>query len=48
MKAEQRAKLEVAAKIQSLWEEQAKGRAARKEKGEETIRDKLDGILGRK
>jgi hypothetical protein len=47
LKAEQRANLEVANKLQGMWDEQAKERAARKEKGEDTIGDKLRSLVGK-
>jgi hypothetical protein len=47
MKAEMRAKAEVASRIQGLWEEQAKEREARRIQGKETIADKIAALFGR-
>lgn len=45
LRAEHRAKAEMALRIQGLWQEQAKEREARKAKGEETIFDKFKSIV---
>jgi hypothetical protein len=47
LRAEFRAKAEVAGHIQSIWQKQAKEREARKAEGKETIVDKLKGIAGK-
>ncbi|KAI3338295.1 hypothetical protein F4824DRAFT_460407 [Ustulina deusta] len=44
-KAEQHAKAEVASKVQSLWQQQALERQMRKQKGEETMWDKVAGVF---
>ncbi|KAK3694589.1 hypothetical protein B0T22DRAFT_488080 [Podospora appendiculata] len=46
LRAERRANLELSTKIHGLWEEQAKERAARKERGEQTLVDKVRGVFG--
>ncbi|KAK3336228.1 hypothetical protein B0T19DRAFT_33151 [Cercophora scortea] len=46
LRAERRANLELSSKVQGLWEEQAKERAARKERGEQTLVDKVRGVFG--
>lgn len=48
MKAELRAKTEMASKIQGLWQEQAKERETRKTEGKETVYDKVVGLIGTK
>ncbi|KAK0632261.1 hypothetical protein B0T14DRAFT_490653 [Immersiella caudata] len=47
LRAEFRAKAEVAGRIQSIWEEQAKEREARKAEGKETMVDKVKGLVGK-
>lgn len=47
LRAEFRAKAEVAGRIQSIWQEQAKAREARKAEGKETMGDKLKGFIGK-
>jgi transketolase len=47
LKAEHRATREVAEKIQSIWDEQAKERASRKEKGQDSVLDKLASLVGK-
>ncbi len=47
LKAEHRARAEMAAQIQTIWQEQAKEREARKAEGKETIMDRVKGILGK-
>ncbi|KAK3329592.1 hypothetical protein B0H66DRAFT_597167 [Apodospora peruviana] len=47
LKAEHKAKAEMAARIQELWAEQAKEREARKAEGRETIGDKVKGFFGK-
>jgi hypothetical protein len=46
LRAEHRAKAELAAKVQGLWQEQAKEREARKAEGKETIMDKFSALVG--
>ncbi|KAK4240980.1 hypothetical protein C8A03DRAFT_30949 [Achaetomium macrosporum] len=46
LRAEHRANAEMAAKIQGLWQEQAKEREARKAAGKETIMDKFSALVG--
>ncbi|KAK3996806.1 hypothetical protein QBC44DRAFT_121836 [Cladorrhinum sp. PSN332] len=46
LKAEHKANAEMAARIQGLWQEQAKEREERRVKGEETVFDKFKGYLG--
>ncbi|KAK4151682.1 hypothetical protein C8A00DRAFT_16955 [Chaetomidium leptoderma] len=46
LRAEHRAKAEMAAKIQGLWQEQAKEREARKAEGKETIFDRFSALAG--
>ncbi|KAL2158057.1 hypothetical protein VTH06DRAFT_4867 [Thermothelomyces fergusii] len=45
LRAEHRAKAEVAMQIQKLWEEQAREREARKAEGKETIMDKFESMV---
>ncbi|AEO70477.1 uncharacterized protein THITE_2121980 [Thermothielavioides terrestris NRRL 8126] len=45
LRAEYRAKAEMAAKIQGIWQEQAKEREARRAEGKETIFDKFAGLF---
>jgi hypothetical protein len=45
IKAELRAKAEVASKVQSLWRQQELERQMRKEKGEETMWDRVAGVF---
>ncbi|GAB1310514.1 Autophagy-related protein 6 [Madurella fahalii] len=45
LRAEHRAKVEMATRLQGLWQEQAKEREARKEKGQETIFDKFRSVV---
>jgi len=47
LKADWKAKAEVATKVQGLWKEQAEAREARKAEGKETIVDKVKGVFGR-
>ena len=47
LRAEYRAKAEVAGRLHALWEEQAKEREKRKAEGTETITDKVKGLFGR-
>ncbi|KAK0656751.1 hypothetical protein B0T16DRAFT_318020 [Cercophora newfieldiana] len=47
LRAEFRAKAEVAGRIHSIWQEQAKEREARKAEGKETITDKLKDLVGK-
>jgi hypothetical protein len=47
LKADWKAKAEVATKVQGLWREQAEAREARKAEGKETIVDKVKGVFGR-
>ncbi|KAL2154725.1 hypothetical protein VTH82DRAFT_3401 [Thermothelomyces myriococcoides] len=44
LRAEHRAKAEMAMQIQKLWDEQAKEREARKAEGKETIMDKFESL----
>lgn len=46
VRAEWRAKAEVASRVQDLWKKQEEERQARKEKGEETLWDKVSGTFG--
>ncbi|KAI1392819.1 uncharacterized protein F4822DRAFT_142127 [Hypoxylon trugodes] len=46
IRAEWRAKAEVASRIQDLWKKQDEERKARKERGEETLWDRLSGTFG--
>jgi hypothetical protein len=46
LRAEHRANVEMAVKIQGLWQEQAKEREARKAAGKETIMDKFSAVVG--
>ncbi|KAK4159155.1 hypothetical protein QBC43DRAFT_248047 [Cladorrhinum sp. PSN259] len=46
LKAEHKANAEMAARIQGLWQEQAKEREERRVKGQETVFDKFKGYLG--
>ncbi|KAK3309977.1 uncharacterized protein B0T15DRAFT_19980 [Chaetomium strumarium] len=46
LRAEHRANAEMAARIQGLWQEQAKEREARKAAGKETIMDKFSAMVG--
>jgi hypothetical protein len=46
LRAEHRAKMEMATQIQGLWQEQAKEREARKAEGKETIFDKFSALVG--
>ncbi|KAL2127937.1 hypothetical protein VTI74DRAFT_3719 [Chaetomium olivicolor] len=46
LRAEYRAKAEMATQIQSLWQEQAKEREARKAEGKETVFDKFTALVG--
>lgn len=45
LRAEYRAKAELAGHVQSIWQEQAKEREARKAQGKETIGDKVRGLF---
>ncbi|KAI1378741.1 hypothetical protein F4677DRAFT_378040 [Hypoxylon crocopeplum] len=45
VRAEWRAKTEIAARVEDLWKKQEQERKARKEKGEETMWDKLSGAF---
>lgn len=45
LRAEHRAKAEMAAQIQGVWEEQAKAREARKREGKETLLDKWTSFV---
>ncbi|KAI1328880.1 hypothetical protein F5Y16DRAFT_367532 [Xylariaceae sp. FL0255] len=45
-KAEVRAKAEVASRVQGLWKQQEEERKMRKERGEETLWDKVAGAFG--
>lgn len=47
LRAEYRAKLELAGRVQSIWQDQAKEREARKAEGKETIGDRVRGLLGK-
>ncbi|KAK1832904.1 hypothetical protein QBC39DRAFT_370646 [Podospora conica] len=47
LKADWKAKAEVATQVQGLWKEQAEAREARKAEGKETIADKVKGVFGR-
>jgi hypothetical protein len=47
LKAELRAKNEMASAIQGLWQEQAKEREMRKAEGKETVSDKVRSLFGR-
>jgi len=46
LRAEHRAKAEMASKIQGLWQEQAKEREARKAEGKETFMDRFSALAG--
>jgi hypothetical protein len=46
LRAEHRAKAELAAQVKGLWQEQAKEREARKAEGKETIMDKFSALVG--
>ncbi|KAK4105593.1 hypothetical protein N658DRAFT_492071 [Parathielavia hyrcaniae] len=46
LRAEHRAKAELAAQVQNLWQEQAKKREARKAEGKETIMDRFSALAG--
>ncbi|KAI1314295.1 hypothetical protein F5Y03DRAFT_7455 [Xylaria venustula] len=46
IKGEMRAKAEVASKVQGLWQQQELERQIRKQKGEETMWDKVAGVFG--
>lgn len=46
LRAEHRAKAEMASKIQGLWQEQAKEREARKKEGKETFMDRFSALAG--
>ncbi|KAI1355361.1 hypothetical protein F5Y01DRAFT_270177 [Xylaria sp. FL0043] len=46
IKGEMRAKAEVASKVQGLWQQQELERQMRKQKGEETMWDKVAGVFG--
>ncbi|KAI1761239.1 hypothetical protein GGR53DRAFT_506317 [Hypoxylon sp. FL1150] len=46
VRAEWRAKAEVASRLDELWKKQERDRQARKERGEETLWDKVSGTLG--
>jgi hypothetical protein len=46
LRAEHRAKAEMASQIQNLWKEQAKEREARKAEGKDTIMDKFSALAG--
>jgi hypothetical protein len=46
LRAEHRAKAEMAAKVQGLWQEQAKEREKRKAEGKETFMDKFSALAG--
>ncbi|KAK0733990.1 hypothetical protein B0T26DRAFT_686665 [Lasiosphaeria miniovina] len=48
LRAEHRAKAEMASQVQALWQEQAKEREARKDSGGESIGDKLRNWIGPK
>lgn len=45
MRAELRAKAEVASKVKTLWDEQAEGRRQRKEEGTQTVGDRISSIF---
>jgi hypothetical protein len=47
LRAEFRAKAEVAAGVQSIWDQRAKEREARKAEGTETMVDKVKGLIGK-
>ncbi|RYO87598.1 hypothetical protein DL766_002391 [Monosporascus sp. MC13-8B] len=46
IKAEWRAKAEIASRVQGLWRQQEEDRRARKERGEQTMWDKVAGAFG--
>ncbi|KAI0178866.1 hypothetical protein GGR52DRAFT_533876 [Hypoxylon sp. FL1284] len=46
VRAEMRAKAEVASRLDELWKKQEQDRQARKERGEETLWDRLSGTFG--
>jgi hypothetical protein len=46
LRADYKAKAEMAMKLQGLWQERAKEREARKQKGEETLFDKIKSAVG--
>ena len=46
LKGEWRAKAEVANRVQDLWKQQERDRRARKEKGEQTLWDRVSGVFG--
>ncbi|KAK4128688.1 hypothetical protein N657DRAFT_639177 [Parathielavia appendiculata] len=46
LRAEHRAKAELAAQVQNLWQEQAKEREKRKAEGKETIMDRFSALAG--
>ncbi|KAH6650624.1 hypothetical protein F5144DRAFT_556835 [Chaetomium tenue] len=46
LRAEHRAKAEMAAKVQGLWQEQAKEREKRKAEGKETFMDRFSALAG--
>ncbi|KAI1774660.1 hypothetical protein F4818DRAFT_418531 [Hypoxylon cercidicola] len=46
VRAEWRAKAEIASRLDDLWKQQERDRQARKERGEETMWDKLSGTFG--
>lgn len=48
IRAELRAKAEMASKVKDLWQEQAEQRKARREQGQETIGDKITGFFSGK
>ncbi|KAK0731816.1 hypothetical protein B0H67DRAFT_565957 [Lasiosphaeris hirsuta] len=47
LRAEYQAKAEMAVKIQTIWQEQAKEREARKAEGKETIIDRIKNVVGK-
>lgn len=47
LKAELRAKAEVAAQVRSIWEEQAKEREVRRQEGRLTLGDRINSLFGR-
>ncbi|KAI1426785.1 hypothetical protein F5Y12DRAFT_741208 [Xylaria sp. FL1777] len=46
IKGEMRAKAEVASKVQNLWQQQERERQIRKQKGEQTMWDRVAGVFG--
>lgn len=46
IRAELRAKAEVAAKVQGIWAEQAREREQRRKEGRQTISDRVSGLFG--